>query len=54
MATTPIYIHSLHFVSLSIPVFVNSTRKNGAYQTKGGETGIGEFQNYPVFFGTTI
>lgn len=54
MATTSIYFHSLYFVSFSTPVFVNSTRKNGTYQTKGGEAGIGKFQNYHLFFGTTI
>lgn len=54
MATTPIYFRSLHFVSLSTPIFVNSTGKNGAYQTKGREAGIGEFQNYHLFLGTTI
>jgi len=54
MATTPMYFHSFHFVGLSTPVFVNSTRKSSAYQTKRGEAGIGEFQNNHLFFGTTI
>lgn len=50
MATTPMYFHSFHFVGLSTPVFVNSTRKSSAYQTKRGDRHRRIPKQSPVFW----